>query len=479
MSLDALFRFRAGREIGGGHAIRCLSLAEELHALGWDCALACNAEALQVVGALQRSAVRLIGDHENPMTELLVIDDYGVDALGEESHRGHARRLLVIDDLADRPHVCEILMDPTPGVTTNVHVGNVPEGCRLLLGPKFAPLRPAFRRARQRALARRGPDGIGRVLVMPGQVDQADLATLALGAIRQVLPDAEIDIVLGAGAPHRARLEGVKDKGVTIHVDLDAEAMADLMVAADLAIGAGGGGALERCALALPTVLVIVADNQKHIAAGLDAVGAAHVAGWMADLDCDGLASVLEVLSAEPSRLKVMSDGAGELCDGHGTRRFAIAAVAPFKGYDMPDVMLRRAEVGDAETMYAWQSDPETRRFARNPDVPSWEGHVAWLNGKLDDEDCVFAIVEQDAKPAGLIRLDREGGDAEVSIVIAQDRRGQGLGKAALALARRLLPRDRLTAFVKPENLASKRLFEQAGYVPAQNNMLQQLPRAA
>ena len=479
MSLDALFRFRAGREIGGGHAIRCLSLAEELHALGWDCALACNAEATQVVGALQRSAVRLADEGADPVTDLLVIDDYGVDAAEEDRQRLRAQRLLVIDDLADHRHLCEILMDPTPGGTAALHAANVPGDCRLLLGPKFAPLRPAFRRARQRALARRGPDGIGRVLVMPGQVDQADLATLAFGAIRQALPDAEIDIVLGAGAPHRARLERDVGAGVAIHVDLDAEAMADLMVAADLAIGAGGGGALERCALALPTVLVIVADNQKHIAAGLDAVGAAHVAGWIADVDRDGLASVLEVLSAEPSRLKAMSDGAGELCDGYGTRRFAIAAVAPFKDSDAGDVMLRRAEAGDAETMYAWQSDPETRRFARNPEVPSWEGHVAWLNRKLDDEDCVFAIVEQDAKPAGLIRLDREGGDAEVSIVIAPDRRGQGLGKATLALARRLLPRDRLTAFVKPENLASKRLFEQAGYMPAQDNMLQQLPRAA
>lgn len=479
MTLDAVFRFRAGAQIGGGHGIRCLSLAEELESLGWNCALECNDGAPDVVGALQRGKVPLASLSSAAPADLLVIDDYGVDSAAENEQRGRTNRLFVIDDLGDRGHTCEALLDPTPGVTPDRHKGNVPANCRMLLGPRFAPLRPAFRQMRPRAQARRGSATVRRVLVMPGQVDQADLATLALHAVRKALPDAAIDMVLGAGAPHRARLEREVGSDLQIHVDIDAEAMADLMTAADLAIGAGGGGALERCALALPTVLVIVADNQKFVAAGLEHAGAARIVGRIENLDCDALATILTGISGDPALLKTMSDQAGALCDGHGTRRFAVAAVAPQSLASGDAVFLRRAESDDAEQMFLWQSDPQTRKFARNPDVPAWDDHVVWLDRRLADENCLFAMVEVKGRAAGLVRIDREAEASEVSIVVAPERRGQGVGKAALALARRLVPRDRLTAFVKPENAASLKLFERAGYELAGDGLLHHMPVAA
>ncbi len=479
MTLDAVFRFRAGTHIGGGHAIRCLSLAEELGSLGWNCALECNDEAPDVVGALRRGTVPLTNLDSATPTDLLVIDDYGVDQVLEREQRGRTNRLLVIDDLGDRRHDCEALLDPTPGVTSDRHISNVPASCRMLLGARYALLRSAFRRRRPQALERRGPDRVGRVLVMPGQVDQADLATLALHAVRSALPEAAIDIVLGAGAPHRTRLEREADSGLTVHVDIDAQAMAVLMTTADLAIGAGGGGALERCALALPTVLVVVADNQKFVAAGLEAAGAARLAGCIECLDSNALASLLASLAADPAGLKAMSEGAGALCDGYGTRRFAMAAVSTQSLASGDTVALRKVETDDAEQMFLWQSAPQTRQFARNPEVPAWDDHVVWLDRRLADEDCLFAMVELDGQAVGLVRLDRRAAGSEVSIVVAPERRGQGVGWAALALVRRLAPRDRLTAFVKPENTASLNLFERAGYVPSGDGLLHQLPVAA
>ncbi len=479
MSTDAAFRFRAGTAVGGGHAIRCMTLAEELARLGWDCMLECNADAPEVVGALRRSSVPIAPLEQGRPVNLVVIDDYGVDATAEQVQRKRTERLFVIDDLADRPHLCETLLDPTPGVAPSMHETNVPAGCRMLLGPRYAPLRPAFRDARQDALARRAPDGINRVLVMPGQVDQADLSSLSLGAIRKALPHAEIDLVLGAGAPHLERLRGEAGKGLTLHVDVDAQAMADLMTRADLAIGAGGGGTLERCALGLPTVLVIVAENQRYVAAGLVEAGAACLVGRIEAIDVDQLAAILAGLADDLPALKAMSDGAAALCDGYGARRFAFACVAPEALKSGAAAVLRKAEIEDAELMFRWQSDPDTRRFARNPEVPAWQDHVAWLRGRLEAEDCVFAIVEEDAVPAGLVRLDRGAHTTEVSIVIAPENRSRGLGRAALGLARNLVPRDRLTAFVKPENTASQRLFADAGYAPAGDGLLHHDSRVA
>ena len=474
MSTDATFRFRANTTVGGGHAIRCMTLAEELAGLGWDCMLECNAEAPEVVGALRRCSVPLAPLEQDRPSRLVVIDDYGVDATTEQGQRARTERLFVIDDLADRWHLCEALLDPTPGVSPSMHETNIPAGCRMLLGPRYAPLRSAFRHARQAALARREPDGINRVLVMPGQADQADLASLSIRAVRAALPHAAIDLVLGAGAPHLKRLRGEAGPGpgLTLHVDIDAAAMADLMTRADLAIGAGGGGALERCALGLPTILVIVAENQRYVAAGLVDAGAARLAGRIEEIDAGHLAAILAGLSDDLSALKAMSDGAVSLCDGHGARRFAMACVAPEPLKSGACVVLRKAELEDAEAMHQWQSDPETRRYARNPEVPDWQEHVAWLKGRLDAEDCLFAIVEEDARPAGLIRLDRGAYGTEVSIVIAPESRGRGLGRAALGLARNLVPRDRLTAFVKPENTASMRLFAHAGYAASDDGLL-------
>ncbi|MCB1509847.1 MAG: GNAT family N-acetyltransferase, partial [Hyphomicrobiaceae bacterium] len=128
------------------------------------------------------------------------------------------------------------------------------------------------------------------------------------------------------------------------------------------------------------------------------------------------------------------------------------------------------------EMLFAWQLQPETRRFARNPEPPTWDGHVAWLAGKLADPRCLFNIVVEDGVPVGFVRLDVVPAAAgyaeafEISIAISSERAGGGLGLAALRLARRLVPDAEIQAVVLPANAASLALFKKAGYMPCGEN---------
>lgn len=487
----AVFWTDASPVIGGGHVMRCLALADMLTKCGWRCIFACREGSAESVPALARSGVVIVNiaaqAADVPDTlkaiipegcEFLVVDHYLRDADHERACRPWAKRIVVLDDLADRPHDSDLLLDQTLGRRTEDYRSLVPAQCKLLLGPNVALLRGAFAVKRNRSLSRaRG--SVRRVLISPGQTDRANFVGLALAAAQKALPEAAIDVVLGVATPSTEALIKQTAGDVELHLGIDAQEFADLMVSADLAIGAGGGSAWERCTLGLPTVVVIVADNQTEVAAALEHAGAAHVAGRIDDLDARSLANVIEKLCDSPDALTNMSRKAAEICDGRGTFRVVAALTPAVRGVDGALTELRAAEKSDADLMYTWQSEPETRKYSRNADIPSFDEHIAWLDQKLADDKCLFTMVERNGVPSALLRLDSRQHGYEVSIVVAPNLRNKGIGAIALQLGRALVPGHILTAHVKPENTASVRLFERAGYRRAADGMYQQMPLAA
>ncbi len=467
-----LFVCQASPEIGGGHVVRCHALARQLAVLGWRPGFQVNPQAPATVPFLEEE---FLTNSDDFGATLVVVDDYARDAEAERALRGKALVLMAMDDLADRHHDCDVLLDPTPGRTVDEYAGKVPDGCRLLLGPNHALLRPEFRLARRRARTRLSVD---RVLIAPGQTDPHDLASLAVAAVMHALPQARIDVVLGAAASNLTRLKemaGTHPAGyITVHVDLDGAAMAERMIAADLAIGAAGGSTWERCVIGLPSLVVTVAENQRDNAAALERDGAARYVGSVEMLSVDVLAEAISTIAQDEHALSAMSRRAAELCDGRGAFRAAAAVVPPRVARDGAPVRLRATEASDAEILFSWQRNPETRRYARNPEPPAWDEHVAWLEAKLEDDDCLFTMVEHGEQPCGFVRLDRVLESREVSIVTAPEERRTGVAQAALGLARDLVPGGDIIAYVKPENAASLALFQAAGYRPAGEDYFRQ-----
>lgn len=338
--MKAVFRCDASAEIGAGHVVRCLALAEALRREGWSCSFVCAEDSAAAAPALRQNGRELVVIPRNEADDprllrerwpdgrgLLVVDHYGLDAGFETACRGWAGRILVIDDLADREHDCDFLLDSALNPASNNYASLVPGSCRFLFGPRFAPLRPGFREARALAARRREQsDGLSSALLGFGASDAMNLTPPTLKAIARSGLDIRIDVVLGAAAGNFEEVEELAmDLPLNITLFKAVDNMAERMCAADLAFGAAGSTAWERCCLGLPAIMIIAAENQRMIASGLASAGAAQVVSAPRDGLVEALSQAVGELAAAPARLREMSQRAFSLCDGRGAERVAEA----------------------------------------------------------------------------------------------------------------------------------------------------------
>jgi UDP-2,4-diacetamido-2,4,6-trideoxy-beta-L-altropyranose hydrolase len=228
---------------------------------------------------------------------------------------------VVIDDLADRVHDCRLLLDQNFGRNVADYINRAPSNCTLLCGSSYALLRPEFSLFRPFSLQRRSEFTLKKLLITMGGIDQENVTAKVMVALRNCpLPvDCEITVVMGQMAPW---LEDVKVLANQMpwltQVHTAVKNMASLMTGSDLAIGAAGSTSWERCCLGLPSVLVVVAENQASIAAALSE---AHAAIKVELSDLSTFLPLALTCQLDQSRLKLMSEAARQICDGEGTTR--------------------------------------------------------------------------------------------------------------------------------------------------------------
>lgn len=483
---SVLFRFDAGLELGGGHAMRCLGLADALLEGGATPTFAVRRSTLETLPSLadgkaeimelsQSEDLSTVSFSKQPETDWLVVDRPGWGKQDAQMARRVVSAVAVISDAPDQSLDCDILIDTTAGRDAGEYDGLVPTGCSVLIGPAYALLRPDFAALRRRSIsARKGRSQPSRILIGFGATDPHGATLMALDAVKKAAPDALVDIVLGASAPC---LDEVRKRAAASNVSMalhvDTPDVATLMARADFAIGAAGITSWERCSVGLPAIIVTQADNQLPNAASLERNGAANILGATDAVSVDDIAAAIGRMLRAPDQWHNMVDSAAAMCDGLGARRVAQVMFPEFARDGAP-VTLRPASLKDVEILFEWQCHPDTRRYFRTPHPPSRCTHENWLTEKLADPGCVFGIVEHDRTPCGVIRFDAtDGSDRtgrtdidpyEVSILVAPDRWGLGIGSAALRIGRRLLPFATLRASVDAENSASQRLFANAGY---------------
>lgn len=349
--MKVLIRVDSSTHIGIGHVMRCLTLARALRPITDEIVFLCRISEGDISGHIERSgfAVARIGLADsvgsdvsgvlgssqwlqvsqaddardclailnafNP--DLTIVDHYGLDATWHRIVSSNCKRIAVIDDLANRNHYCDILIDQTYGRDGADYIDLVPPRTKLLIGSRFALLRPEFSLLREASLKRRTSNTIKRVIVSMGGVDKDDYAGKILSALAPyVVPQhLEVHIVMGSTSPH---LDAIKDKvaasGERIRLSVDLDNMAEAMMVADLAIGAAGSTSWERCCMGLPTIMFVVAENQRKIAANLEAAGAALVAEHPTEL---GAILFGNRGGTEPD-LVTMSSAAAAIIDGEG-----------------------------------------------------------------------------------------------------------------------------------------------------------------
>ena len=372
-------------------------------------------------------------------------------------------RILSIDDLADRPHDCDVLLDQNLVEAMDTRYDGLVAGDALrLIGPHFALLRPQYRTARTKVSRNKARTA---VLVYFGAADMV-LTSMAAGAFKALQrDDLQLDIVLDGANPQYDEVRAIcaTVAGATVHQQLPDLAAA--MVRADLCLGASGSTNWERLCLGLPSIVITMADNQVPIAAEMARRGLATWLGDAGSVSVESLTAALAEALAEESSSDQVS-AMMQIVDGWGVERVCDAIVVdPQTGLNVREV---RAE--DSPMLLSWANDADTRRHSFNQHAISADEHAAWFARRLANPDVAFYIIEtRHGIPAGQVRFERQNsGSWEISYLLAPLYRGRGLGQSSLAAALRKFgqthPMAVATGRVRVENAASTRIFRALGF---------------
>ncbi|OQW88130.1 MAG: UDP-2,4-diacetamido-2,4,6-trideoxy-beta-L-altropyranose hydrolase [Rhodoferax ferrireducens] len=380
------FRADASLQMGSGHVMRCLTLADALREQGAQCHFISRAHPghlMEVIrqrgymtnwlvapvqqsqAAIKNIATAVPDAQPNQQPEpfhaawlgntwqtdatdtaavlaslqpdWLVVDHYALDQRWEEAVAPHYKKLMVIDDLADRAHLCDVLLDQNLGRQQQDYAKLVPARCQVFTGPQYALLRPEFATLRAYSLQRRlAQIGIGKLLITMGGVDQDNATGQVLQALKTcALPaNCRITVVMGLTAPWLQKVQELASQmpwptDVQVNVNDMAQRMAD----SDLAIGAAGSSSWERCCLGLPTLMVVLADNQREAATHLQNSGSAHCFALNGSMQED-LKAQLQSLVNDPAQLSQMATCARAITNGLGVDQVVTAITATLNNRD-------------------------------------------------------------------------------------------------------------------------------------------------
>jgi len=443
--LRAVLLTEAGPSIGLGHLTRCTALYDALEALGCTCELVVSGSAPDhVIGS---RSCRVFEWHELGsaaaavrQVDIAVVDSYLAELPAYEAIVAEVAVAVYLDDTARLAYPGGIVVNGNPAADELDFSASA--NSSLLLGVRYQLLRAEFREAPEREIG----EHISRVLVVSGGSDAGGVRAAMAKAAERAFPQAHVDVV---------------DSSRT------AAEMRDSMLAADLALSAAGQTLYELAATATPTVAVCVADNQLAQARAFEAAGAAVLAGEWGSADISQ-AMVAGLKGLQPAGFRGMMAQAGRaLVDGMGSLRVARRAIGTVLA---ERISMRPAVAEDEVALLELANDPAVRATAFSPRAITPEEHHLWFSTRLASEQDLMLLALDGAQLVAYVRFDLRSGDAELSIGLAEDYRGYGLGAVLIEQAVNLLDRaatsvDSVVARVRNDNEDSRRVFEQSGFV--------------
>jgi UDP-2,4-diacetamido-2,4,6-trideoxy-beta-L-altropyranose hydrolase len=512
-------RVDASITIGTGHVVRCLTLAEMLRTRGVSCHFISREHPGHMINAIRQHGFQIIalpeGDSALLMTsavdvplpahadwlgcdwrldadqtlhavqsikpDLLVIDHYAIDSRWEEVLRPHVRRLMVIDDLADRKHLCDFLLDQNwfGDDISRRYEGLVSDYCVSMLGPGYALLKPEYLILRNLMQPRDGE--VRRVLVFMGGSDSTNETSKAIEALSH--PDLMhllVDVVIGANHPDQLGIASKAEArhGTYLHIGLPS--LAGPMMRADLMVGGGGATTWERMCLGLPAIVICMADNQVEINRALSRAGYIELLGCKDNVDVKRISEVVSAFIKSREVLITMSTRSHELVSGDGASKVCDVLLQSSDDKSSPSkshppsftteaIQIRYASLDDAEMLFEWRNDIRTRKYSRNQTPLSRSGHMSWLSKTLASERSKLLIAMCGANSIGCVRFDINYEEAEVSIYLDPAQHGRDWGFHVLSQAMEWMESmdPSVTLFIADvlaENLASTKLFQRCGY---------------
>jgi UDP-2,4-diacetamido-2,4,6-trideoxy-beta-L-altropyranose hydrolase len=349
--VNVVFRVDSSEIIGSGHVMRCLTLAEALRGSGVAIEFITRdhpgnlneyfmsrgfkthllpyqemPESQQILSGYEQwlgvpqavDAAQTIEEVEGKVPDWLIIDHYALDREWEERLRPHTEKVMVIDDLANRNHDCDLLLDQNLFEDVSVrYQGKVPEECTQLLGPQYALLQPDYAELRTQAKLRKSP--LNHLLVFFGSADRHNLTGLTISALEQInIPFERIDLVISRQSSHYKQVKTLTEHLPMVELHSDLPSLAPFMVKADLAIGGGGVTSWERFCLGLPSLVITLADNQRPVCSDLHNMNLIEWVGDVETIQIDQVSSAIQrILSLDD--INNWSERCMAVCQGRGS----------------------------------------------------------------------------------------------------------------------------------------------------------------
>ena len=438
--MNVVFRVDSSIQMGIGHVMRCLTLAQVLKENGENIEFICrkhkgslidkirsNGFIVHELGLLEETEVDTSLAHSHWLgatqqqdandcidilkaktLDWLIVDHYALDEQWQKRLKPYCEKLMVIDDLADRKHQCDILLDQTFGRQQGDYSELTPKGCKLLLGSKYALLRPEFAKWRTYSLERRSKLEFKKSLINMGGVDADNVTENILDELKICnLPnDINIIVVMGRSAPH---LKSVKFKADTLPyktgVKVDVDNMAEIMANSDIAIGASGATTWERCCLGLPAIQIVIAKNQLFLAETLSNHNIIKLVKTIKE--------TTHLLSRSAEWMNNIGSSALEICDGRGV----------YKAFNkMTDYKIILEEFGEIELcnyvnlnkndkmlVLSMRNHPEIKKWMHNQDNISNVTHFEFITSLESKMDRRYFLVKQNNNIMGSINFSEIG----------------------------------------------------------------------
>jgi UDP-2,4-diacetamido-2,4,6-trideoxy-beta-L-altropyranose hydrolase len=463
-----LIRCDASARIGTGHVMRCLALAQKWQEAGGKTVFAhvettpAMKQRLSDTGFEFVNLNAVIGDTDDATQTIeharalkapwIVADGYSFGATWQKHVKESGIRLLVCDDYghAER-YYANLVLNPNPHASAELYRNRAPH-TQLLLGTHYVLLRREFNDWRGwhgpfRSVAR-------KVLVTLGGSDPNNVTTKVIEELNSLGGTRlEITVVIGGSNPN---FKAPPPAPSSIRFVVDEPNMPKLMAWADVAIAAAGTTSWELAFMGLPSLVLVLADNQLAVADALDAAAVAR------KTTPERVAAELASLLTDSDARCAMSRRGRELVDGEGAGRLTMRLRA-----SMLD--LHRVGPEDCRLLWVWANEPEARALSLSPDPIPWETHQAWFAARVHSTACLFYIAaDQHGSLIGQIRYDITGDEAVVSVSIAKEARGHGYGAALIIRGSERCFADKpvqtIRAYVKPNNVASVKAFIYASY---------------
>ena len=475
-----VIRADASEQIGAGHIMRCIALGQAWRDKGDEVAFVSHCESVALKNRIVEEGFGFIGvttphpdssDVEHTLKVLadsgdetwLVLDGYHFDPAYQKRIRDAGYRLLVIDDMNHLPfYHADILLNQ------NIYASDLQYECDKdmiqLLGSKYILLRREFLESRQKQ--KKASENAKNVLLTVGGADPHNMTVKIIETLDALnKPELVVKVVVG---PANLNLESIKKKLCYVNfqyqVVYGAPDMPSLMDWADLAISAAGSTCWELAYFGVPALLFDVADNQRGLADGLEAIGFSINLGWHSDINSETFADQFDRLQKNRQKRKQMANAGYRLVDGNGASRvLATMLKSPF--------YIRKARMADAGLLFNWRNSTEVRASAFSEDKIVWVDHLRWLKGKIASATSdIFIAISISEEPIGQIRFDKKNiKTAEIDITVAPEFRNLGYGELLLkeSIADYFLMKKEVyevNSLIKCDNSASIRVFEKAGF---------------